>query len=280
MALRPTLVALLLVSMALAGCTEQEPARTPGPTPTATEERFAVLGDSISRGFAAIPTGGNLPQEHLDRSWATGTFPESLSSRLIAQGNLTREGVYNDARSGARANDLLQQATQASVQRATHVAILMGANDLCRGGSVEAATPAPEFEQHVRAALTKLNTSLPKARLFVASIPNVTALREAFADDNRARSAWESTGTCRGILRADLSAEEVAAANRLMAAYNGALEAACREVGNCVYDGGALHRANLTRDFVSEKDFFHPSAAGQRAIAELAWPLTGWARPT
>ena len=54
--------------------------------------------------------------------------------------------------------------------------------------------------------------------------------------------------------------------------YNDQLAAACRAYGpGCKYDGGAVFRYPFTLKMISKWDFFHPNAAGQRALAETTF---------
>jgi lysophospholipase L1-like esterase len=55
-------------------------------------------------------------------------------------------------------------------------------------------------------------------------------------------------------------------------AYNRAAAQACAAYGpHCDTDGGAVFNFPFTLDHVSKWDFFHPSTAGQRALAELTF---------
>ena len=42
------------------------------------------------------------------------------------------------------------------------------------------------------------------------------------------------------------------------------------------FDGFAVYRYAFERDEVSRLDFFHPSLAGQRALASLTWERSWW----
>ena len=45
----------------------------------------------------------------------------------------------------------------------------------------------------------------------------------------------------------------------------------CDAAERCIDDGGAVFAYEFSADEISAIDFFHPSVAGQRAIAEIAW---------
>ena len=45
----------------------------------------------------------------------------------------------------------------------------------------------------------------------------------------------------------------------------------CDATEGCIHDGGAVYGYAFTADEISAIDRFHPSIAGQRAIAAIAW---------
>ena len=53
--------------------------------------------------------------------------------------------------------------------------------------------------------------------------------------------------------------------------FNAVIARVCAATDGCIDDAGALHAYPFTTDQLSSIDFFHPSMAGQRAIAEIAW---------
>jgi lysophospholipase L1-like esterase len=79
---------------------------------------------------------------------------------------------YNDAVSGAKSANLPAQAAAAVAQGAQYVTILMGANDVCTS-SPATMTTVDAFRTNVDVAFGTLQSGLPNARIFVASIPNI-----------------------------------------------------------------------------------------------------------
>ncbi len=53
--------------------------------------------------------------------------------------------------------------------------------------------------------------------------------------------------------------------------YNAAIVRVCAAAERCIDDGGAVFAYDFSADEISAIDFFHPSIAGQRAIAGIAW---------
>ncbi|MFG1937700.1 MULTISPECIES: GDSL-type esterase/lipase family protein [Micromonospora] len=264
-----------LVALACDGSGEASP--RPSGTPRPGEPRVLVaLGDSVSTGY-----GSCLVLVSCERnSWSTGDGlrVESLYRRLRTDAPGLR--AYNRAVPGARASALTGQARSAVRDKADLVTVLIGANDACRG-DVGDMTPVATFRDQVDAALGALREGRPKARVLVASIPDLYRLWQIGHTEPRAVRAW-SRGVCPALLADATSTAPAAVARRArvrdrIEAYDGQLRAACRAYGSrCRWDGGAVHRHRFTLDQVNALDWFHPNAAGQGRLAEVAWNASGW----
>lgn len=277
MAVRRWHVAVLALLAALVlACEGSGKAGGPRPDRTARPglpDSIAALGDSISAGYGACPTLVVCGRH----SWATGTAPhvDSHYQRILADNPQIRGRRHNYAAPGARAAALAGQAASAVRTRAQYVTILIGANDACRP-SVTQMTPRETFRRQVDAALARLAEGLPRARVLVASVPDLYRLWEVGHRDDRAVRAW-SRGTCPSLLADPRSTAPADTARRRLvdaqvAAYNRELAAACRAYGpNCRYDGGAAHRVRFGLDLVSHLDYFHPNGAGQARLAQVTF---------
>ncbi|MEU4790162.1 GDSL-type esterase/lipase family protein [Micromonospora tulbaghiae] len=265
-----------LVALACDGSGEASP--RPSGTPRPGEPRvIAALGDSVSTGY-----GSCLVLVSCERnSWSTGDGlrVESLYRRLRADAPGLR--AYNRAAPGARASALTGQARSAVRDKADLVTVLIGANDACRG-DVDDMTPVATFRDQVDAALGVLREGRPKARVLVVSIPDLYRLWQIGHTEPRAVRAW-SRGVCPALLADATSTAPAALARRArvkdrIEAYDGQLRAACRAYGSrCRWDSGAVHRHRFDLDQVNALDWFHPNAAGQGRLAEVAWNASGWA---
>jgi lysophospholipase L1-like esterase len=234
---------------------------------------MAATGDSITRAFNT----GFLPFTNARwNSWSTGAFRSWSHYRRILGANLGILGRNaNDARTGAKAADLERQAGLAVAQGAQYVTILIGANDAC-ASSEAAMTPVREFRARVARAIRRLSLGLPSARLYVVSIPNLYRLWLLFHHEARARFAWRLTGFCKSMLAHPLSTEREDEARRRrvrrrVIGYNHQLAAVCALYIHCRFDGNAVFRHPFRREHVSKRDYFHPSLAGQRALAAVTW---------
>jgi lysophospholipase L1-like esterase len=267
----------LLAAMALAceGTGNADPGPTGRPA-SGLPSSMAALGDSITAGFGScftlIVCGRN--------SWSTGggSSVDSHYQRIRAGNPAIRGHAENYAEPGAQASDLAGQAARAVSAKVSYVTVLIGANDVCRGG-VDAMTPAGTFRDQVDAGLTKLKKGLPKARVLVVSLPDLYRLWQLGHTDDQAVRAW-NRGVCPALLSDPTSNDpsDVERRHRVAVrvdAYDDALAAACRAYGErCRWDGGRAHRVRFSLDLVNHLDYFHPSAAGQNELAKVTYPGT------
>ena len=236
-------------------------------------DSMAATGDSITRAFNT----GLVPFTDAPwNSWSTGALRSWTHYRRILAANPRIFGRnFNDARSGAEMEDLEGQAALAVSQRVEYVTVLMGANDAC--ASREAAmTPVADFRAQFERALSRLATGLPSARVYVVSIPDVYRLWHLFHEDPDAVLRWRLTGFCKSLLARPTSTapEDEARRHRVrdrVIAYNGVLADVCALHVQCRFDGGAVFSYPFERKHVSKRDYFHPSLAGQRALARVTW---------
>lgn len=267
------------MALACEGGTSATPRPTKSAPPSSGPGGIAALGDSITTGFASCLVLTSCERN----SWSTGDGlrVESHYRRLLEQNSAIRDRTYNHARPGARADALEGQAQAAVRDRADYVTVLIGANDVCRGG-VDAMTPVAQFRADVDRGLRVLRTGRPKARVLVVSIPDLYRLWEVGHDDARAVRAWRR-GICPSLLAEATSTAPADRARRAAVrdrinAYNTELVAACRAYGSrCRHDGGAVHKVRFTLDLLNPLDWFHPNATGQGRLAEVTWRSSGLA---
>ena len=272
------LVAAVLVAAGAAGCgigatKEAQPspsvsAPVGAPNPKAPTS-MAALGDSITRGVNACTAIG----ECVEANWATGTSPAvaSHAERLRAAHPGQEVAVANYADAGARIAALPGQASQAA-GKAGYVTVLIGANDACSASPVSAA----EFGAYAEAALSTLVAADEDVKILVASVPNLYRLWETGRGSERARWVW-GLDVCAPML-GNTDSDAVADEQRrqhvlsIVQGYNQALSQACAVFpGNCRWDKGAVYESDMVLSDLSGIDFFHPSLAGQRRLAETLW---------
>jgi lysophospholipase L1-like esterase len=245
-----------------------KPARPPLPG------SMAATGDSITRAFnAGLQPFTDSPA----RSWATGDDAEvsSVYRRLLARDRRIRDHALNVARTGARVADVRRQVGTLAGRPVEYVTILVGANDACTA-TEHAMTPVAAFRTEMDTALATLHSTNAGVAVSVLSIPDVRRLFEISRTRRTARAAWLAFGICQAMFANPRSNApgDVQRRDRVAARivdYNGELAAACARYPSCTWDGGAVHSYPFEREHVSTRDYFHPSRAGQRTLAAVAW---------
>ena len=246
-----------------------------GPPPNS----MASLGDSITRGFNAC----GWYVDCTSRSWSTGDYGAVNSHylRIRAVNSAITGHNYNDARTGATAADLAGQAGTAVGQGVGYVTVLIGANDACKDSESQ-MTPVSTFRAQVDAGLDRIKASLPTARIFVASIPDLKRLWEVAKGDWRARFYWSIGGICQTMLRNPTSTAQadVDRRNRVrqrVIDFNSQLQQSCAARLYCRYDGNAVFNYQFTFGMLSGWDYFHPNTGGQAALAQVTYAAGfGW----
>ncbi|MFF7866558.1 SGNH/GDSL hydrolase family protein [Streptomyces qaidamensis] len=259
-----------------------EPAK-PSPKPTPLWDRspgsVAAVGDSITRGFDACDVLSDCPEA----SWATGGSPEvdSLAVRLLGRSGAAQRS-WNYAVSGARMADLPGQMARAVGRRPQLVTVMVGANDACRS-TPSAMTPVSAFRADFEDSLRSLRKALPKAQVFVASVPNLKRLWSEGRTSPMGKQVWK-LGICPSML-GDPDALDSAATLRRNTVqkrvedYNKVLRDVCAEDKRCRYDGGAVYDYRFGTAQLSRWDYFHPSVNGQARLAEIAYRTVTAKRP-
>lgn len=266
---------LLLPFVMLAAFTAAQPTPTaPPPTSSPPPTSMAALGDSITRALAVCCSN----DDNSLHSWSTGHGPgDGVSShyeRLTGLDPAITGHNHNNAISGSRARHLPDQAELAVEQNVEYVTILVGANDLCTS-SAATMTSEAEFASHIKTALATLDRGLPRARIFIGSIPDLYQLWNVLEDNAEAREAW-SGGTCPSMLSADNAEEQRQSVVKRELAFNQILAQACSQYKNCRWDNNAVHDFKFSASDVSILDYFHPSLEGQARLAELTWRTSWW----
>jgi hypothetical protein len=234
---------------------------------------MASTGDSITRAF----NSGLVPYTDAPwNSWSTGALRWWTHYRRILAVNPRIFGrTFNDARSGAEMADLERQVGLAVAQRVEYVTILMGANDAC-ASSEAAMTPVAEFRAQFQRAMAGLSLGLPAARIYVISIPDIYRLWALFHNNPTAVFIWRLTGFCKSMLARPTSTapEDEARRQRVrqrVVDYNSELKQVCVIYVQCRFDGNAVFEFQFQPEHVSRRDYFHPSLAGQRRLANVTW---------
>ncbi|KQQ05079.1 MULTISPECIES: SGNH/GDSL hydrolase family protein [unclassified Rathayibacter] len=250
------------------------------------------LGDSITQAYGTCGQFADCPRNN----WSTGTNTTvvSFASRLRTANPGTTVTTANFAQTGSLVAGVparIDAAVAAGV-RPDVVTLLIGGNDLCAAGNPVAPdgytmTTAATFSTNASAAITKIRTTWPSAKIVLSSMPNVAA-EWAVVKGGIGALTWSSGKLCRttrGVSATGARLSTAAAAASATAAktrttqYNSALQNACAAAGPlCDYDGGALTATPVTKALIGTVDYFHPSVAGQAKIASVQWSASNFSK--
>jgi lysophospholipase L1-like esterase len=244
---------------------------SPKPVWNRSPESIAAVGDSITRGFDACTVLSDCPEV----SWATGTDSnvDSLAVRLLGASGAA-ERSWNYAVSGSRMADVAGQVAQAVRHRPELVTVMAGANDACRP-STSAMTSVQDFREQFEDAMDTLRASLPKAQVYVSSVPNLMRLWSEGRTNPLGKQVWK-LGICPSML-GNADALDAAATQRRatvqarVEAYNKVLRDVCAKDRRCRFDGDAVFDFRFGPAQLSPWDWFHPSRDGQARLAEIAY---------
>ncbi|GGN80329.1 lipoprotein [Actinoplanes lobatus] len=272
-------VLALLAVFALAcegsGNAQPKPTRTSAKPATGYPASMVALGDSITAGLGSCAVYVACTRN----SWSTGNNSAIAShyDRILDKNPKIKGEADNLAEPGAEADALAGQARRAVDLKPQYVTILIGANDAC-ARRVEDMTSVATFRDEIGAGLARLKKGLPKSRVLMVSIPDLYRLWQVGRESDEAVAVWSRGGICPSMLAepASTAAADQQRRERVrdrIEAYNTELRKACRAYGGrCRWDGGAAHRIRFDLDLVSEFDYFHPNADGQKELAEVVYP--------
>ena len=278
---------------AIAGCgdSDSEPAaRADAPasataTPTAAPARawsrgypssIAVLGHSGSTGENSDPDQPGV--EVRENSWATGNNPQVNSAYLrILEHNPAIEGhnlSYSEA--GAGIDQVAAQADRLLANDPDTDLVLIQVMDTDLTCPLD--LPAlGDFRAKLTATMRKLAHGAPNSSVFVVSqFGSVPTYARSLTREERASQG--GTGPCDFMTpTGDIAHKKVRRLERAIHAYEGALQAACEQVRQCTYDGGAFGRIVDRREYFSN-DLNHLSIEGHAKAAAVAWDAMRRAR--
>jgi lysophospholipase L1-like esterase len=268
---RSVRIVVLLLMIILVGLVARPAWASTPPLP----DSMAALGDSITRAYDVCCYYG----DHPGQSWSTGyTSYDGIVSHYerIKQVNPPIAGhPYNDAVTGAKMSAAPTQADKAVAQGAQYVTILLGANDLCTS-SPSTMTSTATFQTEFQAAMAKLTAGLPKAHVFVSSIPNLYQLWQVLHTNSLARWVWATAHICQSMLgatRTEAERQQVVAREQ---AFNQILAETCANYARCRWDGLAVYNYQFSASQISTLDYFHPSLSGQATLARITWARSWW----
>lgn len=251
---------------------------------------LAAIGDSYTQAWSVSPA---YLRDHPGFSWAVGTYKGdgvfSLRERFESLGD--KVNVVDAATSGKKMSDASRQATRIVTEAVklppgstAYLTFELGTNDLCDYPTTDPAT----FEAQLRASVGILRSGLPAgSRILMLSVPDFSHFYDITQADSKARALLNQTANsrmCAPFLGWD-SPLSLQAAEQVRSAYDAILFRVCDEIqaagGSsgklyCIHNDALLSEKNFTIKDMSTFDYFHPSVAGQAAMAASAWAAGYW----
>ena len=229
---------------------------------------IAVLAHSGATGENSDPRQPGV--EVRENSWATGTNPavNSVDRRILAKNPAIEGHNVNLAHGSATVRDLVLQAERAVAMEPKPELIIiqiMDADMVCPAKSRDYSA----FRATFVSALEVLARGAPDSKVFVVSQfgspSNWRMLRPA------ERMRVGGTGPCAFLdPQGRPVPKELARLERIIHGYEAQLEAGCKLIPQCRYDGGAFGRIVDKRAYWSS-DLNHFSIKGHAKAAAVAW---------
>ncbi len=243
----------------------------------ALPDSMAAIGDSITQ---AVNTDVlHIGPSNPGQSWSTGNDgSDTITSHYerVLQRNANIAGRnFNHSVSGAKMKDAPAQAAAAVQQGAEYVTVLVGGNDLCTS-SKGTMTSVAAYESSFRQAMAILAAGLPEARVYVVSVPDVYRLWNLHKYNLIAQFTWSSFMICQSMLAPSNTEADRQFVRARNIDYNAVLRRVCAEYVQCHYDDDRVFNYRFTTAEISTVDYFHPSATGQRNLAEITWRGGYW----
>jgi lysophospholipase L1-like esterase len=277
------LVTALATLLAASPVIAKDPQRVP--------KRLSSVGDSITEAVDAEEFSSN----HW-ASWANGyrgfwewllgrTNVNSHNQRITSAFGSSNRKNFMEARSGADSFDIAPQMGQSVAHSADYVTLLMGHNDVCQDSFSRIPTDA-QFEANVRAGFDQLQAGLPNgATVYTLAIVDIYKLWQLGPQLSGllgidCELVWATTllgvFPCSTMLSPLNSEADRQYARSRNIAFNQILAKLVAE-----YDANDPHHyweftdltfeVDLVPSDVSPIDCFHPSAHGQKRLAEESW---------
>jgi len=228
-----------------------------------------AMGDSITTAFNAF-----RPDNNLAYSWSTGSESEgAVQSHLQRLAKIfpqvAIEGV-NVAFSGAKAGDLGSQTAKLLPLRPDYATILVGANDLYVWlFAGEFGSLLEKFRSDVETAVVALTKANRRVMILLSGIPDQTRVLHLVVN-----GALRGTGLSESLLARFDSTMAEGIKNKYRDRWERANEAlasiAVAHTANVRF-AAKTPRVQFTEQHLSPVDFYHPSIAGQRLLAEVTW---------
>lgn len=228
---------------------------------------MAVCGDSISR---AALSDDSIDDDQPEHCWSTGYDAgdacNSHYERILAVNGAIAGQNFNNARNGAKADDLLGQVNTTVSNGAQYVTIEMGGNDVCADSTAE-MTPVDVYAAYFNEAIDVLQAGLPSAKILVCEVVNVRRVYDVGRSNLGCLLKWSVFGWCNNMLTNGSTQRNEATTRNIE--YNNALRGLCATQG-VIFDDD-IYEVAFSRSQLSSIDCFHPDISLQGMLADYSY---------
>ncbi len=231
---------------------------------------MGAIGDSISTGFNSY----HILSER-EGSWSTGNgkYPDFESHKIKLEKLLKKPvSAVNVAIPGTTSNSLKYQVKKLlrRAPKLDYVTFLIGANDACRWNE-DYQEDLEEYEKNVSFALDKLTTANPKVKILLVPIPDMNRLYELGKDKRKCQKVWNLLPLCNPLFKKKVTDNDRDLFSHRIKDINLKLKDISAKFPNNVFYYDFIADIQYDEEHVSEIDCFHPSAYGQKMIAEFTF---------
>ena len=242
---------------------------------------IAVLGTATANGWGAEDGHpfANAPQD----SWATGTNPavRSIYSRLLALSPAIKGHAFTFASpegapdgAGKELDDFAHAVSDTLRLKVKPELVLVQVIDRAVKCDGTTERDFAGYGKRFSDSLQTLAQGLPNARIVVisqwGSFSSYVSYLKGLALAARMKNAGKKPCQLISSASGQVVASRVAYARSIVTGEEAQLKAACAQVANCRYDGGAASRVPVTAADMSQFQYT-PTVRGQAKLAAAEW---------
>lgn len=231
---------------------------------------MGALGDSITTGFNSY----HILSDH-DGSWSTGNnkYPDFESHKMKLEKLLEMPiQAVNVAIPGTTSKSLKKQVRRLlkKAPKPDYVTLLIGANDACRWKE-DYSKDLEEYKKNVSAAVSKIALANSKVKILLVPVPDMNRLYELGKENKKCQIVWNLLPLCKPLLTKKVTDNQRDEFSQRIKDLNAKLKEVSTEYPNNAFYYDFIAEIEYDEEHISEIDCFHPSAYGQKMIAEFTF---------
>jgi lysophospholipase L1-like esterase len=231
---------------------------------------MGALGDSITTAFDSYHI---LSEKSGNWSSGWGKFEDFESHKIKLEKLLEKPVVaFNMAIPGVTSR-MLGFQTKRLLKKAKapdYVTILIGANDACRWKD-NYKKDLEKYKNNVASSVANLTLANPKVKILLVPVPNMNRLWELGKDNKKCLAVWRGLNLCNPLFGRNVTDEGRERFSERIKGINSTLKEISEKYPTNVAYYDFLTEIEFDEEYISEIDCFHPSAYGQKMIADVTF---------